>query len=335
MSYAKRGAGAAGNAVDRGAGKKLGLGDKGISGWLAKQKSPLLAGSGRALQGLGRKGGADLVTEAGKGFHADSDFERADLLEGGMGLPEQLALLSKMDDLSKVKSVGGMSLAKWLEKNHQKLGDYQQHGLEKKLKDMGIGGHGLLGALEGGEGDLGAKVKDLMKNGDPKMLAKLMKNGAGMGLDPAQAKVLQRVMARSFRDAFSAQDMADFTAKLSKDQVVNFKDAMQTALKGLDPDYVLGEENANYFRKNGAAASRGIGSEDLWGENYKGKRTETDIASADEAKTATTPPPAHTTTTHEAPAAPAHTPPAQDHNEPAHDESAGDKGGSHGGTHTS
>jgi hypothetical protein len=98
MYYSKRGARAGGQALDRGAGKLARLQREGkgvgVTEWLAKSKSPLLAKGGRALQGLAAKGGSDVVTEAGKALHATNDAERVALLKTGLEMPEILALLS-------------------------------------------------------------------------------------------------------------------------------------------------------------------------------------------------------------------------------------------------
>src|SRR3989344_606187 len=227
-------------------------------------------GSGAAMLGRGmgdvaQKGGSDVVDSYKDSIPKDTAGKIA-RLKSNNNMPEILAMLSSMsaEDLSKIDTIGGMSLAEWLKNYHGKIGDYGQHELEKSLRDMGAS-HGLVDAALG-HGDLGAAVREAMGRGDPRALSKVMKNGGGLGLTPAQAAELQKAMLGGIRANFSPQQLADFAAKLDREQLENFKSAIESSINsGASADTILGSENADMFRKNGGFRSRGLRSE-LWNE---------------------------------------------------------------------
>lgn len=243
------------------------------------------ASLGRGMGAATQAGGSDVVDDYKKGVPHDT-AGKISRLEGNNNMPEILAILSslKADELSKVKKIGGAPLWKWLEDNHQKIEDYGQHDLEKNLKDMGAS-HGLLSALDG-HGNLQEAVTAAMKDGDSKVLSKLMKNGAGLGLEEggAQQKALQEAIIRGIKDAFVPEDIANFTSKMNAEQMANFKGAMKKVVHNAqEANDILGEDQADYFRKNGIMISRGFGSKVLWGEAEKKQPgTDGDIASRDE-----------------------------------------------------
>ena len=308
MNYAKR----AGRATYQGAGgRKLGqkltqnTWGQGIKNRFGKGVVTTL-GSGAAMLGRGlgdvaQKGGSDVVDSYKDSIPKDTAGKIA-RLKSNNNMPEILAMLSSMsaEDLSKVDTIGGMSLAEWLKNYHGKIGDYGQHELEKSLRDMGAS-HGLVDAALG-HGDLGAAVREAMGKGDPRTLSKLMKNGGGLGLTPAQAAELQKAMLGGIRANFSPQQLADFAAKLDREQLENFKSAIESSINsGASADTILGSENADMFRKNGGFRSRGLRSE-LWNEAGRVEGgTSDDITSGTPAAHAPTPPRAANP-----PAAPSH-----------------------------
>jgi len=230
-------------------------------------------GSGAAMLGRGmgdvaQKGGSDVVDSYKDSIPKDTAGKIA-RLKSNNNMPEILAMLSSMsaEDLSKIEKIGGMSLAKWLDKYHGKIGDYSQHELEKNLKDMGAS-PGLAAAALGKGGNLAAEVAKAMKDGDPKVLAKLLKSNAGLGLeDPTQVLELHKAILRGIGQSFSPSQLSDFVSKMNAEQIENFKGAIEASINSPESaNITLGEANANLFRKNGAFRGRlGSGSE-LWHE---------------------------------------------------------------------
>jgi hypothetical protein len=113
------------------------------------------------------------------------------------------------------------------------------------------------------------------------------------GMNSEQAEKMQDALVRGLRYKMAPQQFGEMVAQFNPKQLDRFKNTLKSAVEGVGggvegAERILGKELREYLRDNGGVRSRGVTSDELWGEKGRGG-TEQDIAGG---RGESTPPPA-------------------------------------------
>lgn len=248
---------------------------------LARSRFAPIANLGRGIQGFTQKAGRGVVDEEKKKLHLETaeDFDKFGA--SGSELPQQMAaaqLAAEKGRLGKQQQLGGKSLLDWFKANHRNMEDYGQHKLLEEFAKIGLTAEAVnnigKGKYQNAAEDKGGILDKVEADKANRLFAKSL-----YGMDAKKAQPVQTALIRGMKSRFTPQQFSDMVAKFDAEQLENFNTLLRAEIEATAKknnksfkeaaEEIIGPNIMNAMLNNGGVRTRGVRSEEAWGEKGK------------------------------------------------------------------